>query len=67
MSAAQLVRHKEDPDERGGYFIVNGNEKVIRLLVMPRANFVLPIMRSSFANRSAGDKEIAVVINFDTF
>ena len=24
----------------GGYFVVNGNEKVIRMLIMPRRNFV---------------------------
>lgn len=24
----------------GGYFIVNGNERIIRMLVMPRRNYV---------------------------
>ncbi len=24
----------------GGYFIINGNEKIIRMLLLPRRNFV---------------------------
>ncbi len=30
----QLVAMREDANEFGGYFIVNGNEKIIRMLVM---------------------------------
>jgi DNA-directed RNA polymerase I subunit RPA2 len=49
----KLVSLKEDPDERGGYFIVNGNEKVVRLLVQNKANQVHALVRPSFANRGA--------------
>ncbi|ETS87553.1 DNA-directed RNA polymerase I subunit RPA2 [Pestalotiopsis fici W106-1] len=48
---AQLVANKEESEELGGYFIVNGNEKIIRLLLMNRRNFPLAIDRPSFANR----------------
>ncbi|KAH6659944.1 RNA polymerase Rpb2 [Truncatella angustata] len=48
---AQLVARKEESEELGGYFIVNGNEKIIRLLLMNRRNFPLAIDRPSFANR----------------
>jgi DNA-directed RNA polymerase I subunit RPA2 len=51
LNPEQLVRCKEDPDERGGYFILNGNEKVVRLLVQPKANYVHALIRPSFANR----------------
>lgn len=34
----QLVAMKEDETERGGYFIMNGNERIIRLLIMPLEN-----------------------------
>ncbi|KAK6193280.1 ammonium transporter Amt1 [Pestalotiopsis sp. IQ-011] len=51
MSPAQLVANKEESEEMGGYFIVNGNEKIIRLLLMNRRNFPLAIDRPSFANR----------------
>ena len=29
MSSAELVRHHEEPEEFGGYFIINGSEKVL--------------------------------------
>ncbi|KAJ2892940.1 DNA-directed RNA polymerase i subunit beta [Zalerion maritima] len=48
---AQLVQRKEESEELGGYFIVNGNEKLIRLLILNRRNFPLAIDRPSFAKR----------------
>jgi DNA-directed RNA polymerase I subunit RPA2 len=48
---AQLVEHKEESEELGGYFIVNGNEKLIRMLVLPKRNYPLAIVRPSFVNR----------------
>ena len=50
---AQLVQHKEESEEFGGYFIVNGNEKLIRLLILTKRNYPLAITRSSFVNRGA--------------
>jgi DNA-directed RNA polymerase I subunit RPA2 len=47
----QLVDHKEEAEELGGYFIVNGNEKLIRLLVAPKRNYPMAIVRSSFVKR----------------
>ena len=29
MKKEDLIKHGEDPDDRGGYFIINGNERVI--------------------------------------
>ena len=48
---AQLVKHKEESEELGGYFIVNGIEKMIRMLIVSRRNFPMAIIRGSFANR----------------
>ncbi|ORY65944.1 RNA polymerase-like protein [Pseudomassariella vexata] len=50
-SPAQLVAQKEESEELGGYFIVNGIEKIIRLLLVNRRNFPLAIYRPSFQNR----------------
>lgn len=50
-SPALLVQRKEESEELGGYFIVNGNEKIIRLLLMNKRNFPLAINRPSFTNR----------------
>lgn len=46
-----LIQRKEESEELGGYFIVNGNEKLIRLLMMNKRNFPLAINRPSFTNR----------------
>ena len=48
---AQLVLHKEESEELGGYFIVNGIEKMIRMLIVLRRNYPMAIIRGSFANR----------------
>ncbi|KND03173.1 DNA-directed RNA polymerase I core subunit RPA135 [Spizellomyces punctatus DAOM BR117] len=46
-----LIKHHEDPDEFGGYFISNGIERLIRLLIVPRRNHPTAIIRSSYTNR----------------
>ena len=51
MTPTQLVSRKEDPDERGGYFVINGNEKVSRLLIQPKTNHILAVTRGAFQNR----------------
>ncbi|KAK7755291.1 DNA-directed RNA polymerase I subunit RPA2 [Diatrype stigma] len=50
-SPAQLVARKEESEEMGGYFVVNGIEKIIRLLLVNRRNFPLAINRPSFTGR----------------
>jgi len=47
----ELVELKEEANECGGYFILNGIERVIRLLQVPRRNMATAIERSSFKNR----------------
>ncbi|KAJ5935181.1 DNA-directed RNA polymerase I subunit RPA2 [Penicillium verhagenii] len=47
----ELVRHKEESEELGGYFIVNGNEKLIRMLIVGKRNFPMSIIRGSFVKR----------------
>lgn len=42
MSSAELVKHHEEPEEFGGYFVINGNERLIRYLILPRRNHVIP-------------------------
>lgn len=62
MSSAQLVRHNEEAEEFGGYFIVNGNERIIRYLILPRRNHVIALIRPSFANRGPSYTPYAVNI-----
>ena len=62
LSAASLVRRHEEATECGGYFIVNGNERLIRLLVVPRRNHVVAISRPTYRNRGPGFTQYATVI-----
>nr|AOE43177.1 RNA polymerase I second largest subunit [Coremiostelium polycephalum] len=54
MNPEQLVKHHEEELEQGGYFIVNGNEKVVRMLVMTKANHPVSLMRKAWTNRGPG-------------
>ena len=51
LSSAQLVARHEEPNEMGGYFILNGNERLIRFLILTKANHVMALERPSFTRR----------------
>jgi DNA-directed RNA polymerase I subunit RPA2 len=44
MNINELVEKKEDVGDFGGYFIVNGLEKLIRMLAIPRRNYPIGLM-----------------------
>jgi len=60
LSCEKLVAIKEEANEVGGYFILNGIERVIRLLQVPRRNHATAVERNSFKNRgqSYSDKGV---------
>ena len=62
MSPAQLVEAKEESEELGGYFIVNGIEKIIRMLQVNRRNYPMAIKRGAFTNRGPGYTPYGIVI-----
>ncbi|KAI0711055.1 beta and beta-prime subunits of DNA dependent RNA-polymerase [Cerioporus squamosus] len=62
MSSADLVKHHEEPEEFGGYFVINGNERLIRYLILPRRHHVISLIRSSFVNRGPSYTPYAVQI-----
>ena len=51
LNEKQLAQRGEDMTEFGGYFIVNGNEKVLRMLIVPKRNYPVVFSRSTFINR----------------
>lgn len=61
-SPKELIQMHEDPDEFGGYFLCNGIERLIRLLIVPRRNFPTAIIRPSFANRGPTYSQFGVSI-----
>lgn len=62
LTQKELVARKEEALEFGGYFIVNGIEKLIRLLIVPRRNFVMALKRSAYLNRGPVYTDKATVI-----
>lgn len=53
FNAKQMVQHHEDAEELGGYFIINGIGRIIRLLIATRRHYVLGLDRSSFTKRGS--------------
>ena len=53
----ELVKHKEDLHDFGGYFIVNGLEKLIRMITVPRRNFPIGFVRPSASKKKANCSE----------
>lgn len=62
LAPYDLVKQKEESDELGGYFIINGIEKLIRMLIVQRRNHPMAIIRPSFANRGAAYSQYGVQI-----
>uniref|UniRef100_A0A5F5PYE1 DNA-directed RNA polymerase n=1 Tax=Equus caballus TaxID=9796 RepID=A0A5F5PYE1_HORSE len=55
-----LIEHHEEAEEMGGYFIINGIEKVIRMLIMPRRNFPIALTRPKWKTRGPGYTQYGV-------
>ncbi|XP_007446075.1 PREDICTED: DNA-directed RNA polymerase I subunit RPA2 isoform X4 [Lipotes vexillifer] len=55
-----LIQHHEEAEEMGGYFIINGIEKVIRMLIMPRRNFPIAMVRPKWKSRGPGYTQYGV-------
>jgi len=62
MTPYQLVQAKEESEELGGYFIVNGIEKIIRMLQVPIRNYPMAIKRPAFQNRGPGYTPLGITI-----
>ncbi|KAF2747073.1 beta and beta-prime subunits of DNA dependent RNA-polymerase [Sporormia fimetaria CBS 119925] len=62
MTPDELVKAKEESEELGGYFIVNGIEKLIRMLLVNRRNYPMAIKRGAFTNRGPGYTPFGIVI-----
>ena len=62
LGGAELIRAKEEQNEFGGYFIVNGIERCVRLLQVPRANHATSIQRSNYKNRGKLYTDLGVAV-----
>ncbi|GIY37975.1 DNA-directed RNA polymerase I subunit RPA2 [Caerostris darwini] len=62
MTPKQLVAVGEEENEFGGYFIINGLEKVIRLLIAKRRNYPIAMLSSSWKKRGDLFTEFGVLV-----
>jgi DNA-directed RNA polymerase I subunit RPA2 len=60
MSRAQLLAKHEEAEEQGGTFIVNGIDRLIRLLIVPRRHYPTAVVRPAFGKRGAEYSNLAV-------
>ena len=61
-SPEQMVALKEEGSEFGGYFIVSGIERCVRLLQVPRSNHAACVSRSNYANRGRLYTDLGVAV-----
>lgn len=60
LTPEELIKNKEDCNEFGGYFIINGNEKLVRMLIMSKRNYPIAFQRNTFLNRDTNFTKYAV-------
>ena len=53
MTPEQLVKHGEEEYEFGGYFVINGSERLIRMTLVQRVNHPVSAMRDKNASRGS--------------
>jgi DNA-directed RNA polymerase I subunit RPA2 len=62
LTQRSLIHSGEEPYEFGGYFICNGNERIVRLILMQRRNYVMAIKRNAFRKRGQGYSDYGVFV-----
>eukprot|EP01087_Luapelamoeba_hula_P020938 TRINITY_DN7228_c0_g1_i2.p1 TRINITY_DN7228_c0_g1~~TRINITY_DN7228_c0_g1_i2.p1 ORF type:complete len:1100 (+),score=114.71 TRINITY_DN7228_c0_g1_i2:76-3375(+) len=62
LNPTEMVRRREEASEMGGYFIINGLEKVMRMLIAPRRNHVTGAVRGAYANKGKNYSQFATII-----
>lgn len=67
LDPKELVKHREHEQEWGGYFIIKGYEKIVRMLLMTRRNYPITIKRSSWKGRGALFSDSGVLIRSVTY
>eukprot|EP00026_Physarum_polycephalum_P001353 Phypoly_transcript_01354.p1 GENE.Phypoly_transcript_01354~~Phypoly_transcript_01354.p1 ORF type:complete len:1148 (+),score=150.61 Phypoly_transcript_01354:238-3444(+) len=48
------LKHHEEQYEAGGFFVINGIEKFLRMIIVARSNYVFVFERGSYVNKGYG-------------
>ena len=62
MSPEQMVEKNEHEHDWGGYFVVKGNEKLIRMLLMMRRNYAIAMKRGTWKDRGKYFTDYGVIV-----
>lgn len=62
MSPTELIKVNEHEQEWGGYFIVKGHERLIRMLLMTRRNYPIAIQRSGWKQRGDQFSDLGILL-----
>lgn len=62
LKPQEVVARGEDETEAGGYFLIHGLERCVRLLIVPKYNYPMAVVRSSYKSRGALYTKYAVIM-----
>lgn len=62
LNPKQLIEKGEHAEEWGGYFIVGGHERLIRMLQLTRRNYPLTLTRTSWKQRGSLFSDLGVMM-----
>ena len=62
MTPEELVKVKEHEQEWGGYFIIKGHERLIRMLLLTRKNYPIAIRRSGWKQRGDQFSDLGILL-----
>ncbi|KAK2198336.1 bifunctional RNA polymerase [Babesia duncani] len=62
LSPREMVKQGEDIDEPGGYFVVSGNERIIRHIIVPRSNYPMAIKSENNKSKNVLFTEYSVMM-----
>jgi len=63
LEPSELIEHGEQETEWGGYFVIGGHERIIRILQTTRRNYPVAMQRPSWKNRGKNFSDLGVQID----
>jgi DNA-directed RNA polymerase I subunit RPA2 len=62
LSPKELIEKGEHAEEWGGYFILKGHERLIRMLLLTRRNYPIAVRRPTWKQRGALFSDLGILI-----
>lgn len=62
LTPEKLVKCGEHENEWGGYFVMKGHEKLIRMLLMTRKNFPITVQRNTWKDRGQHFGDVGIMV-----